>query len=145
LSDDLNISKAMTALFNLIKKVDVAIARADFKSQDAQKVDLFIRSINTVLGVITPIKSKTVVVVVDTLRHKLNLIPPRVIVADETEMPKIAAQQKDKIERRQKARAEKDFAKADQIRDELAAEGILIEDTKDGPRWKAVPLPKKPI
>ncbi len=142
LSDDLNISKAMTALFNLIKKVDVAIARADFKSQDAQKVDLFIRSINTVLGVITPIKSETAVV--DTLRHKLNLIPPRVIVADETEMPKITAQQKDKIERRQEARAEKDFAKADQIRDELAAEGILLEDTKDGVRWKAVPIPKKP-
>jgi cysteinyl-tRNA synthetase len=142
LSDDLNISKAMTALFNLIKKIDVAIARADFKSQDAQKVDLFIRSINTVLGVITPIKSETVVV--DTLRDKLNLIPPRVIVADETEMPIITAQQKDKIERREKARADKDFAKADQIRDELAAEGILLEDTKDGVRWKSVPVPKKP-
>jgi len=142
LSDDLNISKAMTALFNLIKKIDVAIARADFKSQDAQKVDLFIRSINTVLGVITPIKSETVVV--DTSRDKLNLIPPRVIVADETEMPIITAQQKDKIERREKARADKDFAKADQIRDELAAEGILLEDTKDGVRWKSVPVPKKP-
>lgn len=142
LSDDLNISKAMTALFNLIKKIDVAIARADFKSQDAQKVDLFIRSINTVLGVITPIKSETVVV--DTLRDKLNLIPPRVIVADETEMPIITAQQKDKIERREKARADKDFGKADQIRDELAAEGILLEDTKDGVRWKSVPVPKKP-
>ncbi len=142
LSDDLNISKAMTALFNLIKKVDVAIARADFKSQDAQKVDLFIRSINEVLGVITPIKSETVVV--DTLTVKLNLISPGVIVANETEMPVIMAQQKDKIERREKARAEKDFAKADQIRDELAAEGILLEDTKDGVRWKAVSVPKKP-
>jgi len=142
LSDDLNISKAMTALFNLIKKVDVAIARADFKSQDAQKVDQFMRSINTVLGVITPIKSETVEV--DTLKLRPNLNPPRVIVADETELPKITAQQKDKIELRQKARSDKDFALADAIRRKLLEEGILLEDTKDGVRWKSVPVPKKP-
>jgi len=142
LSDDLNISVAVTAIFNLIKKVNVAIARENFKSQDAETVDLFIRSIKTVLGVIDPIKSETVRV--GPLSEKLSVPSPRVIVADETEMPKITSQQKDKIERRQKARAEKDFGKADQIRAELAAEGILLEDTKDGVRWKAVPVPKKP-
>jgi cysteinyl-tRNA synthetase len=36
---------------------------------------------------------------------------------------------------RQAARAERDFTKADTIRDELKAAGILIEDTPAGPRW----------
>jgi len=143
LSDDLNISKAMTALFDLIKKVNVAIARADFRSQDAQKVDRLMSSINEVLGVINPTKS--VIVRVDPLSPKLSVPPPRIVVADETEMPRITSQQKDKIERREKARAEKNFAEADKIRAELSAEGILLEDTKDGVRWKTVPLPKKPI
>ena len=39
------------------------------------------------------------------------------------------------IEERQAARANKDFATADRIRDELAAQGIKLLDTKDGVRW----------
>lgn len=39
------------------------------------------------------------------------------------------------IEERQEARAKRDFAMADRIRDELAAEGIKLLDTKDGVRW----------
>ncbi len=39
---------------------------------------------------------------------------------------------------REAARAEKDWARADRIRDELAAEGIEIVDTKEGPRWRRV-------
>lgn len=39
------------------------------------------------------------------------------------------------IEQRQEARAAKDFATADRIRDELAAQGIKLLDTKDGVRW----------
>lgn len=39
------------------------------------------------------------------------------------------------IEERQKARAARDFTKADAIRDDLAAQGIKLLDTKDGVRW----------
>ncbi|MCH6554705.1 MAG: cysteine--tRNA ligase, partial [Acidobacteria bacterium] len=38
-------------------------------------------------------------------------------------------------ERRQ-ARASRDFARSDQIRQELANGGIIVEDTRDGVRWK---------
>jgi cysteinyl-tRNA synthetase len=47
-----------------------------------------------------------------------------------------------KIEARQKARADKDFPLADAIRRELLDRGILLEDTKDGVRWKKVARPK---
>ena len=40
------------------------------------------------------------------------------------------------VEMREKARKEKDFEVSDEIRDRLARVGILLEDTKDGPRWK---------
>jgi cysteinyl-tRNA synthetase len=39
------------------------------------------------------------------------------------------------IEQRQEARAAKDFAFADRVRDQLAAAGVEIEDTPQGPRW----------
>ena len=40
------------------------------------------------------------------------------------------------IEKRQAARKERNFALADQIRDELLAEGIILEDTREGVKWK---------
>ena len=39
------------------------------------------------------------------------------------------------VEKRQEARANRDFATADAIRDQLAAQGIKLLDTKDGVRW----------
>lgn len=43
-----------------------------------------------------------------------------------------------KIEERKAAKKEKDFAKADAIRDELAAKGIQIKDTREGTVWEIV-------
>jgi len=40
------------------------------------------------------------------------------------------------IAERQTARKEKNFARADEIRNELTAMGILLEDTKEGVKWK---------
>jgi cysteinyl-tRNA synthetase len=40
------------------------------------------------------------------------------------------------VAEREAARARRDFAESDRIRDLLAAEGVAIEDTPDGPRWR---------
>jgi cysteinyl-tRNA synthetase len=39
------------------------------------------------------------------------------------------------LEQREAARLRKDFATADQIRDQIAGLGITVEDTSNGPRW----------
>ena len=56
-------------------------------------------------------------------------------------VPRAAVQESDpridaRVEQRQQARRDKDFATADRIRDELDAEGIVIEDTAEGARWR---------
>ena len=40
------------------------------------------------------------------------------------------------IQERQAARKARDFARADEIRDTLAAQGIILEDTREGVKWK---------
>ena len=40
------------------------------------------------------------------------------------------------IAERQAARKERNFARADEIRDELLAKGIILEDTREGVKWK---------
>ncbi len=44
----------------------------------------------------------------------------------------------EKMQQRQQARADRDFARADEIRDRLKEAGIAIEDSADGPRWKKI-------
>jgi len=42
----------------------------------------------------------------------------------------------DLVDERNAAKKARNFARADQIRNELAEKGVLIEDSKDGVRWK---------
>ncbi|MFZ2055727.1 MAG: cysteine--tRNA ligase [Candidatus Aminicenantales bacterium] len=136
LSDDLNISIAVTALFNLVKKVNILLSEKKIKKGDAKRLDAFLTSVNSVLGVIEPVRKTLEIHLADSTH--VDAASPQVEI--ET---KLSAEQLEKIRLRKKSRTEKDFAQADRIRSELAAEGILLEDTKDGPRWKIVPVLKK--
>ena len=44
----------------------------------------------------------------------------------------------DMIEKRAEAKREKDFAKADAIREELASKGVVLKDTREGTVWETV-------
>jgi cysteinyl-tRNA synthetase len=130
LGDDLNISMAMTALFNLVKKTNIQISSGKFKKKDAEKISSFLESVNIVLAVIDPVR--------------FSFLEGTVPVHAEAggALQALSKEKKEKIEKRERARAEKDFALADEIRRELLEEGIVLEDTKDGVRWKIVPVAK---
>jgi cysteinyl-tRNA synthetase len=137
LSDDLNISVSLTALFSLIKQMNILISQGKIKNKDAEKLTAFIDSANTVLGVITP-----------TL--KIHVAEDIKLAAEIKETAQVQAQLQvlpaetlEKIKAREKARAEKNFRLADQIRKELEGQGILLEDTKDGVRWKILTSKKQ--
>ena len=61
--------------------------------------------------------------------------PLNVPAAEEETLRKVGKQIEAMIEARQLAREVRDFAKSDEIRDALKAQGIVLEDTKDGVRW----------
>ncbi len=106
LSDDLNVAEAMAILFGLLREVNTAL--------DARRVSVVER--DAVLAVLHGADG-----VLGTLEWP-------------EEIPDAAVEAL--IRRRQEARAAKDFAESDRIRIELAARGILLEDTPHGPRWK---------
>ena len=131
LSDDLNISVAMTAVFNLVKKANTLISQDKVKKKDAEKISSFLESINGVLGVIHPLP--------------ISYLKGRIDVHAEAsgDIKVLSKEKKEKIDRRERARAERDFGLADKLRQELIEDGIVLEDTKDGVRWKIVTVPKK--
>lgn len=106
MDDDFNTADAIAAVFELVKYINTT---ADGTRSKEYLESLFerLRSLTDVLGII-----------VDRKEEMLD--------ADIEAM----------IEKRQAARKEKNFALADQIRDELLAKGIILEDTREGVKWK---------
>ena len=107
LDDDLNISAALGALFDMVHSGNKMIDAGEIGRQDAQKMLGFLRKIDGVLGILPAPGGENV----------------------DAEAQKMA-------EEREAARAEKNWAKADQLRDKIAAMGYVIEDTPNGPRVK---------
>jgi cysteinyl-tRNA synthetase len=107
------------------------MASGNFKKKNAEKISSFLESVNGVLAAIHP---------VPIVKLKGNVSGHGGTGAEHQTLTRVNME---KIVKREKARAEKNFAVADEIRLELLEDGIVLEDTKDGPRWKIVPGQKK--
>jgi cysteinyl-tRNA synthetase len=112
LADDLNVAVALAALFAYVKEVNVAIEEGRIGEGDRQRVLDALKDVDQVLGVLDPAEWPT----------------------GQTEDD--AAEIEQRIADRNAARKNRDFAVSDRIRDELAARGIVLEDTPQGTRWK---------
>lgn len=107
MDDDLNTSIALAAVHNLTREVNTALARKRVKEDNKRELLEVIQRIDSVLNVFGEDQREMLDSEVQTL-----------------------------LDERQEARRRRDFGRADEIRDELATRGIILEDTKDGVRWK---------
>ncbi|HEX2627223.1 MAG TPA: cysteine--tRNA ligase [Candidatus Limnocylindrales bacterium] len=108
LDDDLNISAALASLFDLVRELNRRIADRSLSTSDAGRALTFLRNLDTVLGILPD-------------------------AADE-----LPAGAQELLDARSAARAARDFAASDRLRDELAALGVSVEDTRDGQRWRRI-------
>lgn len=105
--DDLNIAGGTGIFFDFIHDINTMIDSNSLSKSDAMYVMDVLKKIDTVFGFI---------------------FFPEVLHLNKEEIEAL-------IEERNKARKEKNFAKADAIRDELLQKGIILQDTKEGTRW----------
>ncbi len=108
MEDDLNISRSLAGISELIRKINVLIDKSSVHYEDAEAVLNFMKSVDSVLGF---------------FKFERDILPE--------EIEKL-------IQERAEARKKKDFKKADEIRAKLLDMGIVLEDTKDGTRWKKI-------
>lgn len=106
MEDDFNTADAIAAIFDLVKYANTTATAEGSREYAKALYDLLVK-LTDVLGLIVDKKKE--------------------ILDDEIEAL---------IAERQAARKEKNFARADEIRDELAAKGIVLLDTREGVKWK---------
>ena len=132
LEDDLNISESLAALFGLIKSANRLLAQGSASRADAGNLADFVAMIDeNILG----INPTDVPLRVDPAKMRSTVSDVAIKVESSGDLD---LEIQKRIDARQKARAEKNFKMADEIRKELLDSGILLEDTKDGVRWKKV-------
>jgi cysteinyl-tRNA synthetase len=121
LADDLNTALALAAIFDLVRDANTAMDQGKFLQQDAPRAVAAMEKFDAILAVLA-----------DDDAEKLRKLG---IGAAE---PRMAAEQVEiLVEERQTARRGRDFKRSDEIRQQLADGGIVVEDTKDGGvRWK---------
>ncbi len=128
LSDDLNFSSSLTAVFEMIKKVNILTAQNKILKTDAKNVIKAIASINKVLRIVSFPPGISV-------NERAEVGPEVDVKFEEQSLPE---EIENRINEREKARQQKNYALADKIRDELMEQGFVLEDTKDGVRWKII-------
>ena len=106
LDDDLNISAALGALFDLVREVNRRLDARTLSTADAGTVTTWLRRLDDVLAILPEEE--------DELEDELREL----------------------LDERLAARARKDWAESDRLRDELMTRGIAVEDTRDGQRWR---------
>ncbi|MFO8016515.1 MAG: cysteine--tRNA ligase [Candidatus Woesearchaeota archaeon] len=106
MDDDLQISPALAAVFDFVHEANRLAMDNRLGRKNAQEIISFIDDIDRVLGI---------------MDYAEDDVPEDI---------------KAMAEEREKARKEKDFKKADSIRDELKEKGYSVEDTPSGPRLK---------
>lgn len=106
MDDDLNTADGVAAIFDLVKDINISILDKEVSKNVCQTAADMFDELCDVLGILYNRKSNDVDADIEAL-----------------------------IEQRQTARANKDWATADRIRDELKAKGIILKDTPQGVTW----------
>ena len=110
MNDDFNTAGALGAIFELVRSVNSALSEDDsFDKKLFTEIQAFFDVVHEIMGIL-PNAEKSFLISEEEVNH---------LIAE-----------------RQRARAEKDFKKSDEIRDQLLGRGVILEDTAQGTRWK---------
>jgi cysteinyl-tRNA synthetase len=113
MDDDLNTAEAMAAVFEYVRALNIALDENQLQEENRWDVAKVLEVFDTVFDVLKP----------SELPGKASSGPT------DAEVEAL-------IEERNQAKKARNFKRSDEIRNDLLEEGIVLEDTKDGVRWK---------
>jgi cysteinyl-tRNA synthetase len=134
LADDLNTAEARAAIFEMVRFVNARADAGQFFASDQDEVLDALAVFDRVFAVLEDQDAEWTRFTLDWAERegRLGEATPEVLATRGVTDEKIQAL----VEERDQAKKKRDFKRADAIRNELAGMGILLEDSKDGTRWK---------
>ena len=134
LRNDLNTAEARAPIFDLVRTVNSALDAGAVLAGDRERVLAVLDKFDAVFAVIADNDAEPTRAALQWAEEQglQDKVSPELLVAQGLSDADIDAL----IAERNTARKQRNFRRSDEIRDELAAKGIVIEDAKDGVRWK---------
>ena len=129
LEDDLNTAAALAAIFDLVRDGNAAVDRGAVKKDDVPALLGALQKFDEVFDVLRDDDAEKIRAVQEWAKAEGKEVASAGPTLSDAEVDALIAE-------RQAARKARNFKRSDEIRDQLAAAGIVVEDTKDGMRWK---------
>jgi len=134
LSNDLNTAEARAPIFELIRAANTALDQGQLLAGDRDAILAVLASFDAVFDVIEDHDAEPTRRALAWAEEtgRMAEVAPELLAAQSLTDEAIDAL----VAERTLAKRQRNFARADQIRNELAEKGVVIEDSKDGVRWK---------
>ena len=134
LSNDLNTAKARAAIFDLVSAGNAAIDAGTLGEDNVPQILEVLNRFDQVFAVLEDHDEEITRAALEWAERegRLDQAAPELLA----QMSLTDAQIDTLVEERTQAKKTRNFARADAIRKELAEKGIILEDSKDGVRWK---------
>jgi len=137
MEDDLNTARALGAIFDMVRDVNAALDSGQVKKDDVSKVLQALEQFDEIFAVLKDDDAAKVRATVEWAQAEGKSDK---ISSAAAEMAKAASLSDAEVEKlvaeHSQARQARNFARSDAIRAQLAENGIILENTKDGVRWK---------
>ena len=137
LDDDLNAAQAQAALFDMIRKANAALESGEVRKDDVVLLLAALEKFDGVFAVLEDDDQPKMKAVLDWARSvgRENEASPELLeIAGSAQLSDEQVNQK--ITEMEAARKGRNFKVSDALRAELTAAGIVVENTKEGVRWK---------
>jgi cysteinyl-tRNA synthetase len=137
LDDDLNTAEAQAAMFDMLRKVNTALDAAEVHQDDVKPLLGALEKFDEIFGVLKDDDQKKMKTILDWARaegREKEISPELLEIAGSARLTD--EQVKEKLDQMEAARKVRNFKLADAIRAETVTAGIIVENTKDGVRWR---------
>ena len=137
LDDDLNTAEAQAAMFDMLRKANTALDAAEVRQDDVKPLLGALQKFDEIFGVLKDDDQPKMKAILDWARaegREKEVSPELLEIAGSAQLADEQVNQK--LAQMEAARKTRNFKASDALRAELTAAGIIVENTKDGVRWR---------
>ena len=137
LDDDLNTAEAQAAMFDMLRKANTALDAGEVRQDDVKPLLGALEKFDEIFGVLKDDDQSKMRVILDWARtegREKEISPELMKIAGCAQLADEQVNQK--LAEMEAARKSRNFKLSDALRAELTAAGIIVENTKDGVRWR---------